>query len=58
MPLDKTVPFIFGEHEIRTVRESVATLVKTIPIDVTLGTTDTAENLIDLTSGLLPFYYH
>ena len=56
MPLDKTFEMRFGEHEYRTVRESVATLIKTIPIDITLSTSGTAEDVISLESNSLPAY--
>jgi hypothetical protein len=50
MPLDKGFEYLFGEHEFRTVRESVAKPVKFMPIDVTLSSADTAEDLISLES--------
>lgn len=58
MPLDKTAERRFGEPVgfLRTVRESVAILVKTIPIDVTLSTSGTAEDLLSLESNLPPAY--
>ena len=56
MPLDKTFEMRFGEHEYRTVRESVATLVKTLPIDVTLTTSGTAQDAISLESNTEPAY--
>jgi len=46
MPLDKGFEFRFGEHEYRTVRESVAAPVRFVPFSVTLSTTNTAEDLI------------
>ena len=53
MPLDTGFEYLFGEHEFRTVRESVARPVKFMPIDVTLSSADTAEDLINL-EGLAP----
>ena len=50
MPLDTGFEYLFGEHELRTVRESVAKPVKFMPIDVTLSSADTAEDLINLES--------
>lgn len=54
MPIDRGFEYRFSEHEWRTVRESVATLSKIIPIDVTLSTTDTAQDLITLESNTPP----
>ena len=51
MPLDRGFAYLFGEHELRTVRESVARPIKFMPLDVTLASADTAEDLINL-SGL------
>ena len=53
MPLDTGFEYLFGEHEFRTVRESVAKPLKFMPIDVTLSSADTAEDLISL-EGLAP----
>ena len=53
MPLDTGFEYLFGEHEFRTVRESVAKPVKFMPLDVTLSSADTAEDLINL-DGLAP----
>ena len=50
MALNTSFEYLFSEHELRTVRESVATPVKFIPIDVTLSTTNTAQDLISLES--------
>tara|TARA_B100001750_G_scaffold246071_2_gene267337 strand:- start:1709 stop:2671 length:963 start_codon:yes stop_codon:yes gene_type:complete len=50
MALNTSFEYLFSEHEIRTVRESVAKPVKFIPIDVTLATTNTAQDLISLES--------
>ena len=55
MPLDKGFEFRFGEHEFRTVRESVAAPVRFIPIDKTLATTNTAEDLVT-TSPSVPAF--
>ena len=49
MPLDRGFEYRFGEHEYRTVRESVATPMRFVPIDVTLGSTNTAQDLITTT---------
>ena len=46
MPLDKGFEFRFGEHEFRTVRESIAAPVKFVPFSKTLATTNTAEDLL------------
>jgi len=54
MPIDRGFEYRFSEHEFRTVRESVGTLSKFIPIDVTLASANTAEDLINLESPLLP----
>jgi len=55
MPLDKGFEYKFGEHEFRTVRESIAVPQRFVPINKTLASTNTAEDLlaIDQTS-LLP----
>ena len=50
MALNTSDEYLFSEHELRTVRESVATPVKFIPIDVTLSSADTAQDLINLES--------
>ena len=50
MALNTSFEYLFSEHELRTVRESVATPVKFIPIDVTLSSADTAQDLINLES--------
>ena len=55
MPLDKGFEFRFGEHEFRTVRESVAAPVRFVPFNKTLATTNTAEDLIT-TDPSLPAY--
>ena len=49
MPLDRGFEYRFGEHEYRTVRESVATPMRFVPIDVTLSSTNTAQDLITTT---------
>ena len=54
MPLDTGFEYLFSEHELRTVRESVATPVKFAPINKTLATTNTAEDLITLESNAPP----
>ena len=54
MALNRSFEYLFGEHETRTVRESVAKPVKFIPIDVTLSTTNTAQDLINLETQLHP----
>jgi len=54
MPIDRGFEYRFSEHEFRTVRESVGTLSKFIPINVTLASANTAEDLINLESPLLP----
>ena len=54
MPIDKTFENRFGEHELRSVRESVAMLVKTIPVDITLTTSGTAQDLINIEAGAAP----
>ena len=45
-------PYIFAENELRSVRESVARLVKFQPFDVTLATAGTAENFINLSPNV------
>ena len=50
MPIDRGFEFLFSEHEWRTVRESVGTLSKFIPINVTLSSANTAEDLINIDS--------
>lgn len=54
MALNTSFEYLFGEHEFRTVRESVAKPVKFIPINVTLSTTNTAQDLINLETQLHP----
>ena len=54
MALNRSFEYLFGEHETRTVRESVAKPVKFIPIDVTLSTTNTSQDLINLETQLHP----
>jgi len=54
MALNTSFEYLFGEHETRTVRESVAKPVKFIPIDVTLAAANTAEDLINLETQLHP----
>ena len=54
MALDTGFEYLFSEHELRTVRESVATPVKFAPINKTLDTTNTAEDLITLESNAPP----
>ena len=54
MPIDRGFEFLFSEHEWRTVRESVGTLSKFIPINKTLSTANTAEDLINIDSLELP----
>jgi len=54
MPLETGFEYLFGEHETRTVRESVARPVKFMPLDVTLGAADTADDLISLESLVPP----
>lgn len=55
MPLDKGFEYRFGEHEFRTVRESIAVPQRFVPIQKTLGTTNTAEDLIAIDqTSLLP----
>ena len=54
MPLDTGFEYLFSEHELRTVRESVATPVKFAPVNKTLATTNTAEDLITLESNSPP----
>ena len=54
MALDTGFEYLFSEHELRTVRESVATPVKFAPINKTLATTNTAEDLITLESNASP----
>ena len=48
MPIDRGFEYRFSEHEWRTVRESVGTLSKFIPINKTLASANTAEDLINL----------
>ena len=55
MPLNRGFEYRFGEHEYRTVRESVATPMRFVPIDLTLSTTNTAQDLIT-TSPSQPAY--
>jgi hypothetical protein len=54
MALNRSFEYLFGEHETRTVRESVAKPVKFIPLDVTLSTANTAQDLINLETQLHP----
>ena len=54
MPIDRGFEYLFSEHEWRTVRESVGTLSKFIPINKTLSTANTAEDLINIDSLELP----
>ena len=54
MPIDRGFEYRFSEHEFRTVRESVGTLSKFIPINVTLASANTAEDLINLENPTLP----
>jgi len=54
MPLDRGFAYLFGEHELRTVRESVARPVKFRPLEVTLAAADTAEDLINLSDLVTP----
>ena len=54
MPIDRGFEYLFSEHEWRTVRESVGTLSKFIPINKTLATANTAEDLINIDSLELP----
>ena len=48
MPIDRGFEYRFSEHEFRTVRESVGTLSKFIPINKTLASANTAEDLVNL----------
>ena len=48
MPIDRGFEYRFSEHEWRTVRESVGTLSKFMPINKTLASANTAEDLINL----------
>lgn len=54
MPIPRGFEYRFSEHEMRTVRESVGTLSKFIPINVTLSSANTAEDLINLDNQKLP----
>jgi len=55
MSLDKGFEYRFGEHEFRTVRESIAVPQRFVPINKTLTTTNTAEDLIAIDqTSLLP----
>mgnify|MGYP003640175344 CR=1 FL=1 len=54
MPIDRGFEYRFSEHEFRTVRESVGTLTKFIPINKTLASANTAEDLISLESNTPP----
>ncbi|ASE99935.1 hypothetical protein [uncultured virus] len=54
MPLNTGFEYLFSENELRTVRESVATPVKFAPINKTLASTNTAEDLITLESNAPP----
>jgi len=54
MPIDRGFEYRFSEHEFRTVRESVGTLSKFIPINKTLASANTAEDLINLESNTPP----
>ena len=54
MPIDRGFEYLFSEHEWRTVRESVGTLSKFIPINKTLATANTAEDLINIDRLELP----
>jgi len=55
MPLGKGFEYRFGEHEFRSVRESIAVPMRFVPIEKTLASANAAEDLlaIDQTS-LLP----
>ena len=50
MPIDRGFEYRFSEHEWRTVRESVGTLSKFIPINKILASANTAEDLISVES--------
>jgi hypothetical protein len=54
MPIDRGFEYRFSEHEFRTVRESVGSLSKLIPINKTLASANTAEDLINLESNTPP----
>ena len=54
MPIDRGFEYRFSEHEFRTVRESIGTLSKFIPINVTLASANTAEDLISLENNTSP----
>ena len=54
MPIDRGFEYRFSEHEFRTVRESVGTLSKFIPINKTLASANTAEDLISLENNTPP----
>ena len=54
MPIDRGFEYRFSEHEFRTVRESVGTLSKLIPINKTLASANTAEDLISLENNTPP----
>ena len=54
MPIDRGFEYRFSEHEFRTVRESVGTLSKFIPINKTLASANTAEDLVNLESPTIP----
>ena len=54
MALDTGFEYLFSEHELRTVRESIATPVKFAPINKTLSSADTAEDLITMESNAPP----
>ena len=54
MPIDRGFEYRFSEHEFRTVRESIGTLSKFIPINVTLASANTAEDLINLENNTPP----
>ena len=54
MPLPKGFEYRYGEHEYRTVRESVAAPMRFVPIDVTLSSTNTAQDLISVLAPTPP----
>ena len=54
MPIDRGFEYRFSEHEFRTVRESVGSLSKLIPINKTLASANTAEDLINLENNTPP----
>jgi len=55
MPIDKGFEYRFGEHEFRTVRESIAVPMRFVPIEKTLASANTAEDLIAIDqTSLLP----